>query len=90
MSEGSDRRRGVWVAWHSDWSGVAVFASEVACLRHAVANSMQVAFVEYGADLRQAVNAQHRSRAQPKRKLPVNRQVDVAELPGTVAEPGAS
>lgn len=42
---------GVWMAYHSDWSGFVVFASEIAALRHAVENSMQVGFVTWGMDL---------------------------------------
>jgi len=43
---------GVWLAYHSDWSGWVVFASEIKALRHAVENSMQVKFLEFGADPR--------------------------------------
>lgn len=43
---------GVWVAYYGDWSGMNVFADEISCLRHAVENSMQVKFVEYGGSIR--------------------------------------
>jgi hypothetical protein len=44
-------RDGVWVAYHSDWSGLAIFGDEIDALRHAVSNSMNVGFAEFGADL---------------------------------------
>lgn len=39
---------GVWIARHSDWSGIAVFATEIEALRYAVDHSMQVAFMTWG------------------------------------------
>jgi hypothetical protein len=48
-----DRRRGVWVARYSDGSGVYVFASEIAALRHAVTTSMEVVFVPFGEDAKE-------------------------------------
>lgn len=52
-------KQGVWVAYHPNGfdQGAALFASEVACLRHAVEHSMSAAFVDYGVDLREAVAA---------------------------------
>jgi hypothetical protein len=41
---------GVWVAYHSDWSGLAFFATELEALRHAVTNSMSVGYCTFGAD----------------------------------------
>lgn len=32
----------VWIAYHFDWSGFALFATEVEALRHAVDRSMSV------------------------------------------------
>ena len=43
--------RGAWVAYYSDYSGMALFGSEIEALRHAVGNSMTVAFWEFGRDL---------------------------------------
>ena len=51
---------GVWVAYHSDWSGFALFDLELECLRYAVANSMAVAQVPFGKDVRQEVTRQWR------------------------------
>lgn len=42
---------GVWVAYHSDWNGFAIFDDEVAALRHAVANSMSIGFSPFGQEL---------------------------------------
>lgn len=46
---------GVWLAYYSDWSGFRVFADEVDALRHAVAHSMQVAYLRYGQDPHEAI-----------------------------------
>ena len=32
----------IWMAYHTDWSGFALFATEIEALRYAVAHSMQV------------------------------------------------
>lgn len=40
--------KGVWIAYHSDWSGFAVFATEVEALRYAVAHTMSCAFFAWG------------------------------------------
>jgi hypothetical protein len=32
----------VWIAYHVDWSGFAVFETEIEALRHAVDNMMHV------------------------------------------------
>lgn len=41
---------GVWVAYYSDRSGCAIFATEVECLRYAVRHTMEAHFVEWGCD----------------------------------------
>jgi hypothetical protein len=46
---------GVWLAYYSDWSGMAVFATEIEALRYAVEKSMIVSPVVYGVDLKEAV-----------------------------------
>lgn len=46
---------GVWLAYYSDWSAFMVFAAEVDALRYAVAHSMQVAYLRYGQEPREAV-----------------------------------
>jgi hypothetical protein len=43
---------GVWCAYYSDWSGMAVFDDELAALRYAVERSMSVKHVLFGQDLR--------------------------------------
>lgn len=45
----------VWLAYHDDWSGMAVFSSEITCLRYAQQNGMRVLQVAFGVDLREAV-----------------------------------
>jgi hypothetical protein len=44
---------GVWIAYYGDWSGVAVFPSELAALRHSVdgGGGMMVAFCPFGAHM---------------------------------------
>jgi hypothetical protein len=44
-----------WLAYDADWSGLAVFDSEIEALRYAVSHSMLVAQVELGRDLREQV-----------------------------------
>lgn len=48
---------GVWVAFHFDFSGFAVFQAEeeLAARRYADENFMSVAFVEFGQDVRQSI-----------------------------------
>ena len=46
--------RGFWLAYYLDWSGMACFDSEILALRYAVEHAMQVFFVEWGNDLREA------------------------------------
>lgn len=41
-------RGGVWVAYHSDWSGVGVFATELEALRYASSRTMTVEFCQWG------------------------------------------
>lgn len=41
-------RSGVWLAFHSDWSGIAVFATEIEALRHAQEHTMTVEFRQWG------------------------------------------
>lgn len=43
---------GAWVAYYADWSGAAIFDSEVEALRHAVEHHMEVRFVQWGESLR--------------------------------------
>lgn len=31
-----------WMAYYTDWSGIAVFDNEIDCLRHAVTHHMEV------------------------------------------------
>lgn len=52
MSDG----RGYWLAYYSDWSGFVAFANEIEALRHAVGKSMDVAYIEWGEDPREATN----------------------------------
>lgn len=46
---------GVWLAYYDDWSAMATFEDEIDALRHAIGHSMKVLFVEFGRDLREAV-----------------------------------
>ena len=39
---------GVWLAYYHDFSGLAVFLTEIEALRHAVENSMHVKFITWG------------------------------------------
>lgn len=39
---------GFWLAYYSDYSGFAVFATEIEALRYAVDRSMQVEFKNWG------------------------------------------
>lgn len=48
-----------WMAYYTDWSGIAVFDNEIDCLRHAVANHMEVIELSAG-DVRDQINTQHR------------------------------
>lgn len=43
---------GAWVTYYNDWSGIAIFENEIDALRFAVANHMDVKFVEWGGDIR--------------------------------------
>lgn len=43
-------REGVWVAYHSDWSGARVFLHEIEALRYAVDNSASVSFWKFDED----------------------------------------
>lgn len=46
----------IWVAYYTDWSGFAVFDSELEALRYAVDSCMmKVAQVKLGQDIRQQV-----------------------------------
>jgi hypothetical protein len=47
---------GAWLAYYADWSAMAVFDDELACLRYAVEKGMQVKVVPFGVDLHEAVN----------------------------------
>lgn len=48
MAELTDDGAGCWVAYYSDWSGVAVFPTEIEALRYAVSRSMLVEFKPWG------------------------------------------
>lgn len=48
----ADRPWTVWVAYYSDWSGIAVFSTEIEALRYAVERGMQVKGLESGDELR--------------------------------------
>jgi len=41
-----------WLAYHSDFSGMTVFADEIDALRHAVEHSMKVMPLNSGDDIR--------------------------------------
>jgi len=45
--------RGVWVAYHYDFSGFAFFDEELLARRYAGENNMGVEFCPYGVDVRQ-------------------------------------
>lgn len=44
----AERLGGCWIAYYSDWSGIAVFGTEIEALRHAVEHSMIVQFFQWG------------------------------------------
>lgn len=46
---------GVWVAYYPDWSGFAIFAAEIDCMRYAVANNTQAVWWPFGADRQEVV-----------------------------------
>lgn len=48
----ADHAGGAWVALHSDYSGISIFATEIEALRHAVDKSMTVRFVPWGGEIR--------------------------------------
>ena len=48
-----------WLAYYADWSGLAVFETEIDALRYAVDRSMQVMRVPTHADIREYVQ-EHR------------------------------
>jgi hypothetical protein len=54
---------GCWLAFSEDLAATAVFSSEVAALRYAVARGQKVAHVEFGVDLREAVKASSAAKA---------------------------
>jgi hypothetical protein len=47
--------KGVWVAFHHDFSGMALFEDELAALRYASENTMTVEFIRFGYDIRQEI-----------------------------------
>lgn len=49
----------VWVACHCDWSGFALFDTEIEALRYAVDHSMAVHRVPTHADVRRYIEEQH-------------------------------
>ena len=42
--------RGVWIAYHHDWSAAMIFDNEVGALRYALDNHMSVTFWEFGTN----------------------------------------
>lgn len=56
--------RGVWVAYHYDWSGFSIHSSEKAALRVAVANTQQVMFWPFGLDRSSAERADAERKAE--------------------------
>jgi hypothetical protein len=54
--EAAPNERGVWVAYHSDWSDFVIFRSEMKALRHAVDNTMGVVFVPFGRSPREVAD----------------------------------
>jgi len=46
---------GVWLSYHHDWSGFAIFDQEIDALRDAVENGRACSFVTFGASVRQSV-----------------------------------
>lgn len=48
-----------WLAYYSDFSEFAVFATEIHALRFAVENDMQVAELGYGDLVREALRVTH-------------------------------
>lgn len=53
LHEVNDAENGCWLAYHGDFSGLAVFSEEVDALRYAVENSMKVSYVLWGEELRE-------------------------------------
>jgi hypothetical protein len=49
---GTPEIAGCWVAFHPDFSGIAIYGDELQALRRAVADGMSVRYVEFGTDLR--------------------------------------
>jgi hypothetical protein len=47
-----DTKAGAWVTYYADWSGIAIFATELEALRYAVGRTMEVKFVEFGGEIR--------------------------------------
>lgn len=47
--------RGVWVAYDTNFTGFAFFEDELPCRRYASDNTMDVAFVRFGFDVRQEI-----------------------------------
>lgn len=41
----------LWCAYHSDFSGIALFATELQALRYCVAENMKIKRVQRGKDL---------------------------------------
>ena len=48
---------GIWLAYHSDWSGFAMFGVELDALRYAVDRNMLVQWVPTGVDVREHLTA---------------------------------
>lgn len=47
--------KGVWLAFHYDFSGFAFFEEEIEARRHAQEQGMLVKFIKFGEDVPQAV-----------------------------------
>jgi hypothetical protein len=42
VKENEESVRQVWIAYHSDWSGFALFDTEIEALRHAIATGVRI------------------------------------------------
>lgn len=47
--------RGVWIAFHHEFTGMAIFDEELVARRYAADNQMEVAFIRFGFDVRQEI-----------------------------------
>lgn len=63
MAEG--QRDVIWVAYHSDYSEIAIFAEEIDCLRYALDHMMDAAQVELGRGVHEQLREQYAARVSP-------------------------